>query len=114
MFFNWVGPRSGDPDLKSPFHLTVSIFRKADCAWRRDAFQARGNVDAIAHQVSVLLLHHITNVDADPELDAAVLGQAGVAPRTVLFWISIAQRTASTTLRNSMIAPSPVRLTTRP
>src|SRR5271166_1354162 len=29
-------------------------------------------------------------------------------------WISIAQRTASTTLRNSTRIPSPVRLTTRP
>ena len=33
---------------------------------------------------------------------------------TIAFWTSIAQRTASTTLRNSTIAPSPVRLTTRP
>jgi hypothetical protein len=32
----------------------------------------------------------------------------------IAFWISVAQRTASTTLRNSTIAPSPVRLTTRP
>ena len=30
------------------------------------------------------------------------------------FCISIVQRTASTTLRNSMIVPSPVRLTVRP
>ena len=30
------------------------------------------------------------------------------------FWISTAQRTASTTLRNSTMAPSPVRFTTRP
>jgi hypothetical protein len=29
-------------------------------------------------------------------------------------WISIAQRTASTTLRNSAMSPSPVRLTMRP
>ena len=32
----------------------------------------------------------------------------------IAFWISIAQRTASTTLRNSTIKPSSVRLTTRP
>src|SRR4051794_31551760 len=30
------------------------------------------------------------------------------------FWISMAQRTASTTLRNSTMAPSPVRFTIRP
>ena len=33
---------------------------------------------------------------------------------TMAFCTSIAQRTASTTLRNSTIEPSPVRLTTRP
>ena len=33
---------------------------------------------------------------------------------TIAFCISIAQRTASTTLRNSTMAPSPVLLTTRP
>src|SRR5271168_3090001 len=30
------------------------------------------------------------------------------------FWMAMAQRTASTTLRNSTRAPSPVRLNTRP
>ena len=34
---------------------------------------------AIAHQVAVFFLHHVTDVDADPELDAAVLWQAGIA-----------------------------------
>ncbi len=33
---------------------------------------------------------------------------------TMALWTSIAQRTASTTLRNSMMLPSPVCLTTRP
>ena len=47
-------------------------------------------------------------MNADPELDAAVLGHAGVALD------HRAQRTASTTLRNSTMAPLPVRLTTRP
>jgi hypothetical protein len=49
-------------------------------------------------------------VDADAELDPPFGRQASVIP----LWISIAQRTASTALRNSTIAPSPVCLTNRP
>ena len=33
---------------------------------------------------------------------------------TIALWISMAEFTASTTLRNSTMLPSPVRLTTRP
>jgi hypothetical protein len=52
-------------------------------------------------------------MDADTELDAALGRQAGVRS-TMAFCTSMAQRTASTTLRNSTSEPSPVRLTTRP
>ena len=44
-----------------------------------DALQARGDVDAVAHQVAVAFLDHIAQMDADPELDAAVLRHAGIA-----------------------------------
>ena len=35
--------------------------------------------DAIAHQVAVVLLHNITEMDADPEFDALVGRDLGVA-----------------------------------
>ena len=41
-------------------------------------------------------------------------GATSALRSTIAFWTSMAQFTASTTLRNSTIAPSPVRLTTRP
>ena len=52
-------------------------------------------------------------MNANPELDALLGRHAGVA-LDESGCRSTAQRTASTTLRNSMIEPSPVRLTTRP
>jgi hypothetical protein len=52
-------------------------------------------------------------MNADAELDPLVRGDPGVA-LGLPFCTSIAQRTASTTLRSSIRLPSPVRLTTRP
>jgi hypothetical protein len=51
--------------------------------------------------------------NAGPELEA--ISTVKPALRSIRpFCTSIAQRTASTTLRNSMMLPSPVRLTIRP
>ena len=44
-----------------------------------DTLQARGDIDAIAHQVAVALLDHIAKMDADAELDAPLGRQAGIA-----------------------------------
>jgi TolB-like protein len=41
--------------------------------------KTRGNVDPVAHQIAVVLLHDVAQMNADPELDAAVGRQAGVA-----------------------------------
>ena len=42
-------------------------------------FKPRGNVDAVAHQVAVRLFDDIAEMDANAELDAAILRNAGVA-----------------------------------
>jgi hypothetical protein len=34
----------------------VSVFRKTNAAWLRDALQSRGDIDAVAHEVAVALL----------------------------------------------------------
>ena len=44
-----------------------------------DAFQSRGDVDAVAHQIAIALLDHVAQMNADAEHDAAILGHAGVA-----------------------------------
>ena len=114
MFLSWVGPRSRDLQIEPPFHLPIGVLGKTDRAGFGDALEPRGDIDAVAHQVAVALLDDVAKVDADAKFDALV-GRARSALRsTIALWTSMAQRTASTTLRNSMILPSPVRLTMRP
>ena len=70
-----VGDRQVEPTLDLP----VGLLRQADRARRGDAFQSRGDVDAVAHQVAVALLDDVAHMNADPKDDPAVLGHAGVA-----------------------------------
>jgi hypothetical protein len=74
---------------------------------------SRGDIDAVPHQVAVGLLNDIPEVNADAKFDALFERDPRVALDHGVLHL-IAQRTASTTLRNSMTLPSPVRLTIRP
>jgi hypothetical protein len=69
----------------------------------------------VGREFTYRLLQAITGL-ADVPLNAALekLIDANLLRSPMPVYISIAQRTASTTLRNSIMIPSPVRLTTRP
>ena len=63
---DWIGDvlelgwaEIGDREIKPPLHLTVSVLRQADRPGRGDAFEPRGDVDAIAHQIAVALLDNV-------------------------------------------------------
>ena len=103
-----------DREFEPTLDLTIGVLRQAYRARLADAFQPRGDVDAIAHEIPVALLDNVAQMDADPEFYAALFGATRRCARPSPFCISMAQRTASTTLRNSMRLPSPVRLTMRP
>jgi len=60
-------------------HLPIGVLQKTDRAGFGDTFQSSANVDAVSHQVAVALLDHISDMDADPELDATFRWQASVA-----------------------------------
>ena len=79
MFLSWVGPRSRDREIEPPLDLAIGVFGQADRARLGDAFQTRGDIDAVAHQVAVALLDDVAEMNADAELDAALGRQAGVA-----------------------------------
>ena len=114
MFFRLLLAEIGERHLQLVAHLPVRVFRKANAARLADRLQPRRDVDAVAHEVAVALLDDVAEMDADADLDALVSGNAGVAlgePASAPRW---RERTASTTLRNSTTAPSPVRLTMRP
>src|ERR1700691_1524085 len=69
----------GHREIEAPLDLPVGVLGKTDRAGRCDAFEARGDIDAIAHQITVGLLDDVAEMDADAELDAAIFRQAGVA-----------------------------------
>ena len=69
----------GDRQVEPALDLPVGLLRQADRARRGDAFQSRGDIDAVAHQVAVALLDDVAEVNANPEDDAAILGHAGIA-----------------------------------
>jgi hypothetical protein len=52
---------------------------KHNAPWLADAGEPGGDVDAVAHQVAVAFLDHVTQMNADTKLDATLGGQADVA-----------------------------------
>ena len=72
MFLSSFSPRSAT-------HLAVGVLGKTDTARISNAFKARGNVDAVAHQVAIALLDHVAQMDADAELDATLRRKTRVA-----------------------------------
>src|SRR5580704_3120853 len=68
-----------DHEIETAFDLSVSVLRQADCSGLRYAFETRGDIDAVTHQVSVALFDHVSEMNANPELNAALRRQAGVA-----------------------------------
>src|ERR1700719_783939 len=59
-------------------HMAPGVSRDADAAGRREPFEARGDIDAVAVDV-VRRDDDVAEIDADAELDAAVLRRQGVA-----------------------------------
>ena len=69
----------GDRHVEPAAHLAVGVLGEADRAGIGDPFEARGDVDAVAHQIAVALLDDVAEMNADAKLDAALGRQAGVA-----------------------------------
>ena len=69
----------GDREIEPSAHLAIGVLGKTDRAGLGDAFQSRGDIDAVAHQIAVALLDHIAEMDADAELDTPLGRQPGVA-----------------------------------
>ena len=59
-------------------HMAPGVSRDADAAGRREPFEARDDIDAVAVDV-VRRDNDVAEIDTDAELDAAVLRQQGVA-----------------------------------
>ena len=59
--------------------MTIGVLGQADRAGLADAFETRGNIDAVAHQVAVNFFDHVAEMDADPKFDALVRHDPSVA-----------------------------------
>ena len=68
-----------DREVEPCAHLPVGVLGEADRARLGDAFQSRGDVDAVAHQIAVALLDDVAQMNADAEFDLAIDRHAGVA-----------------------------------
>ena len=68
-----------DHKIKAPLDLPIGVLRQADRPGLGDSLETRGDIDAVAHQVSIALFDHVAEMNADPEFDAALGRQAGVA-----------------------------------
>ena len=69
----------GDLEIEPPFDLPIGVFRKTDRAGFGDSFESGGDIDPVAHEVAVALLHHVAEMDANPKFDALVGRDLGVA-----------------------------------
>jgi len=69
----------GDLEVEPLLHLTIGVLGKTDRAGLRDAFEPRGNVDAVAHQVAVAFLDNIAEMNSDAIFDAPLGRHTGVA-----------------------------------
>ena len=68
-----------DREIEAPLDLPIGILRQADRARLANAFEARGDIDAVAHQIAVGLLDDIPEVNADAKFDALFEPDARVA-----------------------------------
>ena len=73
------GAEIADREIEPPLDLPIGVLGKTDCAGRVNAFEPRGDIDTVAHQVAVALFDHVAEMNADAELDPPFGWQAGVA-----------------------------------
>ena len=99
MFLSWVGSRSCDRQIEPSLDLPIGLLGETDRAGLGDAFQPRGDVDALAHQIAIALLDHVAQVDPDAKFDPRFSAATPALRSTMARCTSSAQRTASTTLR---------------
>ena len=60
-------------------NLPIGILRYANPANLANAFQARGDIDAVAHEIAVALLDNIAQMNADAKFDTALRRKTGIA-----------------------------------
>ena len=73
------GAEIGGSEIEPPLDLPIRVLGKANRAGLGYAFQTRGDIDAVAHEIAVALLDHVAKMDADAKFDALVGRDPSVA-----------------------------------
>ena len=73
------GAEIADLEIESRLDLPEGVVGDANPSGLGDPLQARGDIDAVAHQVAVAFLDHVAEMDADPKFDALVRRDPSVA-----------------------------------
>ena len=68
-----------DREIKPSLDLAIGVLGETDRAGLGDAFKARGDIDAVAHEIAVALFDHVAEMHADPKFDALVRRDPNVA-----------------------------------
>ena len=68
-----------DLEIESRLDLPEGVVGDTNPSGLGDPLQARGDIDAVAHQVAVALLHDVAEMDAHPKFDALVGRDPSVA-----------------------------------
>ncbi len=69
-------------------YLIVGRTRQAYASRGRDALKARGHIDTIAHEVSVGFHHHVTDIDANSEINLLVRREIGISSKHLTLQIN--------------------------
>ena len=107
------GAEIADLEIELLLHLTIGVLGKTDRPWLGDPSSARRDIDVVAHEIAVVLLDHVADMNADAQLDAPTLGM-------LVFRLTIAALYLYGATHGVDHAaelddpPSPARLTTRP
>ena len=66
-------------DINFATYLIIGRARQINTTGLGDSLQSRRHIDAIAHEVSIVLHDDVAEIDADAELDALVRRHSGTA-----------------------------------
>ena len=65
--------------IEPPLDLPVGLLRETDRARRANAFEPRGDIDAVTHQIAICFLDDVAEMNADPEFNPTPFRQPRIA-----------------------------------
>ena len=106
MFLTWRSPNDWYAPYQFVFDLLIDATPDVDVSGIRNSLKARCNVDAIAKN-AIRFNNYVARDEHQYDIVSTWSRGRDVLRPTILCWMTIAQRTASTGLSNIAKKPSP-------